>query len=448
MKSKWKVLCAGLLCTVTLTVGAEGLYAQNVPEDMMKLAEATETTDAQEPAYVVMINFDKNGGSGSMSGMTATNDQTNVSLSPNGFTRKGYEFAGWSTTTNGGVEYEDGANAASLATEENNGQTITLYAQWKLTTPVIKKMSSRPSEITVKYQTNSQASGYEIMYSTGKKFPDNKKTTFTKKVTNKKTASAELLRVIPNKKYYVKMRSYKKTGGTIIYSDWSKVREHKVKNGKTLTNTLNKKSFRSVGMEADVTLDGSGTGYHAKMVMGGGASAVSFGIQYDKGAAAPYTGRSVALIENIASNNAGGQSYIRPGNRDLKRKKTYHLMMITDGKGKYDVYVDYKKIGSCKNTNMLNPEWFRIEAAGRLNGDKVNISFKNVKWGTMGWSSGIAGLGILGEDNSFQKVRSNPGVKYKFDKAANAIKFSGTIKNMRGDWDVDYERASGIIQFN
>lgn len=443
MKRKWKVLCAGLLCAFTLAVGAQGVYAENLPE----VTETTETSESQELIYKVTIKFNKNGGSGSMSGLTVASDQTDVTLPANTFKKTGYEFAGWSVKKSGTVKYENEANVADLATEENNGKTITLYAQWKLKTPTIKKVTSRPSEITVKYSKNSEVSGYEIMYSTSKKFTENEKTTFKTTVTDKNTTSADLLRVVPNKKYYVKVRSYKKKSGTTIYSDWSKVSTHKVKNGKTLTNTLKKNSIKSVGIEADITLDGSGTGYHGKLVMGNGVAAVSFGIQFDEYASAPYTGRSVALIENISSNSAGGQTYIRPGNMDLKRKKTYHLMMIARGDGNYDVYVDYKKIGSCYNANVKNPEWFRIEAAGRLNGDKVNISFKNVKCGTMAWASKINGLGVLGDGLKYNKIKSNPGVKSTYDKKTNTIKFNGTIKGMNGDWDVDYERASGIIQF-
>lgn len=445
MKSKWKVLCAGMLCAFAVTVGAQGAYATNLPNNV------TETTETPEVAYKVVISFDKNGGKGKMNALTVSSDQADITLPANTFTKEGYVFAGWSVSKSGDVIYQDKEDATAFATEENNGNTIKLYAQWKLKAPTIKKVTSRPSEITVKFSKNTKASGYEIMYSDTKKFTEytkkGVKRTFTTTVTDKNATSAQLLRVVPNTKYYVQMRSYKKSGGKKIYSDWSKVSEHKVKNGKTLTNTLKKNSIKSVGIEADVVLDGNGTGYHAKLVMGNGAAAVSFGIQYDTCAAAPYTGRSVALIENISSNASGGQSYIRPGNKDLARKKTYHLMMIARGNGNYDVYVDYKKIGSCYNANVKNPEWFRIEAAGRLNGDKVNVSFKNVKCGTMAWATKIEGLGVLGDGLKYQTKQSNPGVKSTYDKKTNTIKFKGTIRNMNGDWDVDYERASGIIQF-
>ena len=65
----------------------------------------------------------------------------------------------------------------------------------------------------------------------------------------------------------------------------------------------------------------------------------------------------------------------------------------------------------------------------------------------MAWASKINGLGVLGDGLKYNKIKSNPGVKSTYDKKTNTIKFNGTIKGMNGDWDVDYERASGIIQF-
>ena len=237
MKTKWNVLCAGLLCAFALAVGPQGVYAASVPDNLTETTETTETSETQESVYTVTIQFNKNGGSGSMSGLTVASDQTNVMLPGNKFKKTGYAFAGWSENKNGNVIYENKADVTTLATEKNNGKTITLYAQWKLKTPTIKKVTSTPSEITVKFSKNTKVSGYEIMYSDNKNFTEKTKNgvkrTFTVKVTDKNTTSTQLFRVVPNKKYYVKVRSYKKTGGKTIYSDWSNVSTHKVKNGKT-----------------------------------------------------------------------------------------------------------------------------------------------------------------------------------------------------------------------
>ena len=277
----------------------------------------------QDAVYSVTVTFDANGGSGVMNSLTAASN-VSTSLTSNVFTRSGFTFTGWNTAADGtGTAYADAADVTQLAAAEYNGQTITLYAQWKLNAPSIKSVkSSTPASMKVTYKKNSKAAGYEISYATKKSFKG------AKKVTAKKGSSnTEITNVIPGKTYYVRMRSYYKAGGVKKYSDWSKSKKIKMKKGATLANT---KALTAI--EADITLTGSGSGYHAKLVLCTPTSAVSYGIQYDKCASAPYTGKAMAMIENVASNAAGGQSYSRPGNRELQPGKTYHMMMTVDKK--------------------------------------------------------------------------------------------------------------------
>ncbi len=79
------------------------------------------------------INFNRNGSdAGSMASQTAKYGQQ-VSLNPNGFSKTGYTFIGWSTTSTGNVKYTDKANTNNLTTESS----ITLYAIWKANTYII-----------------------------------------------------------------------------------------------------------------------------------------------------------------------------------------------------------------------------------------------------------------------------------------------------------------------
>ncbi len=449
MRKRLHVWCAGLACALVLTVGAQVSYAADVSQ--AAVSETAETTRAagktDAKAYSVKIKFHGNGGKGTMDKITVKSGKS-TKLKKNAYKKSGYTFTGWSTSKSGEVVYKDKADVSSLATKANNGTQITLYAQWKLTAPNIKKLTSTPSAITVKYSKNDSIGRYEIQYSTDKKFKETDKKgvrqTFSKTVTDKNITTATLLRVVPDKTYYVRVRCYKK--GDTLSSDWSTVKTVKVKKGYTLTNL---KAKNAAGIEADVKLSGSGTGYHAKLVMGNATSAVSFGMQFDEHAVSPYTGKTMALIENISSNASGGQTYIRPNNVELQRDKTYHLMMVSNGNGYVDVYVDYKKIGSCYQESMKNLAWFRIEAAGRLNGDKVNVEFSNIKLGCK--EDGAANMKVLGDEDlrklEWEKKDSNPGIKGKFDKKTNTIRFTGTITDLHGDWDSDYERASGIFQF-
>ena len=85
------------------------------------------TLYAQYSPITYSVHFDANGGSGTMSSLSLTYDATR-NLTANAFTRTGYLFAGWSTTSDGPVEYTDGQSVSNLTSE--GGATVTLYAQW------------------------------------------------------------------------------------------------------------------------------------------------------------------------------------------------------------------------------------------------------------------------------------------------------------------------------
>lgn len=82
-----------------------------------------------EPAMVT-VAFNGNGAtSGSMSSIKIPAGGSQA-LPSNTFTRDGYVFNGWNTSSNGsGTSYTDGANYT--ASTSYAGQTVTLYAQWK-----------------------------------------------------------------------------------------------------------------------------------------------------------------------------------------------------------------------------------------------------------------------------------------------------------------------------
>ncbi|MBU1106222.1 MAG: InlB B-repeat-containing protein, partial [Candidatus Riflebacteria bacterium] len=60
---------------------------------------------------------------GSMSDQTI-NENAAAALTANSFTRTGYTFSGWATTSNGSVAYTDGANFTMGTTD------VILYARW------------------------------------------------------------------------------------------------------------------------------------------------------------------------------------------------------------------------------------------------------------------------------------------------------------------------------
>ena len=81
---------------------------------------------AKWTANTYTISFAANGGDNTMADQTATYDQ-NLTLTSNAFTRTGFTFTGWNTTTDGlGTPY---ANSQAF-TPWNTTSGLTLYAQW------------------------------------------------------------------------------------------------------------------------------------------------------------------------------------------------------------------------------------------------------------------------------------------------------------------------------
>jgi uncharacterized repeat protein (TIGR02543 family) len=81
-----------------------------------------------DPSYLYTINFDSNGGKGTMKEQKVSEGQK-VSLSKNTFKRDYYAFTGWNTKADGsGTAYGDEEQITDLV---GVGESITLYAQWE-----------------------------------------------------------------------------------------------------------------------------------------------------------------------------------------------------------------------------------------------------------------------------------------------------------------------------
>ncbi len=92
----------------------------------------------------------------------------------------------------------------------------------------IKKLNGKNKSVKVQWKKiSSGIAGYEIQYSTDKRFSVNK--TKSKIIKKSKTTSKEIKKLKRNTKYYIRIRTYKKDGSKTIYSNWSKIKSVRTK---------------------------------------------------------------------------------------------------------------------------------------------------------------------------------------------------------------------------
>lgn len=136
--------------------------------------------------------------------------------------RKGYTFAGW---------YTDKKFKTKITTiKASVKQDIILYAKWEKVKnpakPVLKSVSNikeNKLKVTLMKEVTG-AKGYELAYSTDKKWKKS-----IKKVSFKGT-SQKVSNLKKNKIYYVKVRAYKlDSAGEKVYGSYSKTKKVKIK---------------------------------------------------------------------------------------------------------------------------------------------------------------------------------------------------------------------------
>ena len=119
-------------------------------------------------------------------------------------------------------------NTGKVTIKNTGVATITIKAgkvSKKVTVKVSPKKQSVKSvkvvkgkKLTVKWAKDKMASGYQVQISTDKKFKKNMKS------KNLAKTSYTFTKLKTGKKYYVRMRSYKKSGKETLYGTWSKVK--------------------------------------------------------------------------------------------------------------------------------------------------------------------------------------------------------------------------------
>ena len=113
--------------------------------------------------------------------------------------------------------------AKATSTYSKCVKKITVYGVPKK--PETKKLTAGKKRFTVQWKKDKKADGYQVQYSTDKKFKKNVKSVNV----SKKSTKATVKKLKKGKTYRVRIRSYKKINGKKYYSGWSKMKSVKVK---------------------------------------------------------------------------------------------------------------------------------------------------------------------------------------------------------------------------
>ena len=90
----------------------------------------------------------------------------------------------------------------------------------------ISKVKGAKKKLTINWKKISKATGYQVQVATNKKFTKNKKSVT---ISKNKTISKTIKKLKSKKRYYVRVRTYRKVAGKKVYSKWSSVKNIKTK---------------------------------------------------------------------------------------------------------------------------------------------------------------------------------------------------------------------------
>lgn len=189
----------------------------------------------------------------------------------------------------------------------------------------------------------------------------------------------------------------------------------------TINNTASAYSIQS-----NVVTTGSGQGFHSKIELVTAKGGVTFGVQYDARAAAPYTGKPAFLMENIVNHSAeAGNKYTHTGS--AKVSTAYRLLIALQSNGSGKVYINGNEVGSFSNPKLAGTQVYaRVQTVGKQNGDKANGSFTNTL------VKGTNGVVTSGQTSAVYPDGFKTNISV--GKVTNPITISGTVSGLSGNW--------------
>lgn len=127
---------------------------------------------------------------------------------------KGTGIAVITVTAEGNTNYNKKAVKITITSAPKQEKLVTVKSRSK-------------KKLEVKWSKDTRATGYEVQYSTSSKFKS--KTTKTVQIRKNKTTGQTIKKLKSGKKYYVRVRAYKKCGKKKLCGQWSKAKNVKIR---------------------------------------------------------------------------------------------------------------------------------------------------------------------------------------------------------------------------
>ena len=115
-------------------------------------ADKTITLNYRPNKYTVKFNGNADDVRGTTADKSMEYDKPDT-LTPNGYSRTGYTWTGWSDTANGnGTTYSDKQKVTNLTSED--GGAVTLYAQWKINRYTVTFIDGKTNDVISRQQVD------------------------------------------------------------------------------------------------------------------------------------------------------------------------------------------------------------------------------------------------------------------------------------------------------
>lgn len=186
--------------------------ANNKPANSNTPANGNTATNTVKKAFSIKLGFTSKTYSGK-----ALKPKVKVSYGGKKLSAKNYKVS-YKNNKNSGI-------AAVIVTGKGSYKGVSGRAYFTIVPKKVsqKTPAAKKGALTVKWKKDASAGGYQIQVSTRKNFRG------AKTYTTGKKSSYTVRKLQRKTKYYVRIRAYKKSGGTTIWGAWSSTKNKKTK---------------------------------------------------------------------------------------------------------------------------------------------------------------------------------------------------------------------------